>query len=150
MEHYSQLIRLLPADKFKIFISGTSADSEAIQKFIISQHPDVTDQSGKLSLSEFIGFISKAGGMLACSTGPLHIAAVLGKIAVGIYPPIKPMHPGRWSPLGKNASYLVLDKECSKCRNSGKCECIESFTPEMVKSRLLQVTGITSALVDII
>jgi heptosyltransferase III len=139
MGHYSQLISLLPADKFKIFITGTAADSEAIQKFIISKHTSVTDLSGKLSLSEFICFISKAGGMLACSTGPLHIAAALGKVAVGIYPPIKPMHSGRWSPLGKNASYLVLDKECSKCRNSGKCECIESITPEDVKKRLMEV-----------
>ena len=77
--------------------------------------------------------------MVAASTGPLHIAAALGKYVIGIYPPIKPMHPGRWAPIGKNASYLVLDKKCNKCRNNSHCDCIEDINPELVKNKLMEI-----------
>jgi len=138
IDKYSELISSLP-DKFNIFISGTAEDTEIIQKELISKHPSITDLSGKLTLPEFISFIAIADGMVACSTGPLHIEAALDKYAIGIYPPIRPMHPGRWAPVGSHASYLVSDKKCSKCRNSGKCECIDEITPEMVKNRLMEI-----------
>jgi len=86
-----------------------------------------------------ISFINEIDGMVAASTGPLHIAAALGKYALGIYPPIKPMHPSRWAPLGKNADYLVINKNCNKCRKLDKCECIESIKPEDVKSKLVHL-----------
>jgi ADP-heptose:LPS heptosyltransferase len=150
MENYSGLISILPPESFKIFISGTKDDSEIIQKEIVSRHPSVTDLSGKLSITEFISFIAAADGMVACSTGPLHIAAALNKFAIGIYPPIKPMHPGRWAPLGNHASYLVSENKCSKCRKSLHCECIENITPEMVKQRLLEALKSGKQVVDII
>ena len=84
-----------------------------------------------------MGFINQADGIVAASTGPLHIAAALGKFAVGIYPPIKPMHPGRWAPIGEKATFLVEDKKCSICRKSGSCECMENISPDAVKSKLL-------------
>jgi len=52
---------------------------------------------------------------------------------------IKPMHPGRWAPLGKNADYFVADKECSKCKKSVHCECMENIQPESVKNKLLSL-----------
>ncbi len=138
VEKYSELISILPEDKFRIFISGTANDTDLIQEGIMAKHASVVDLSGKLSLKEFISFIAKADGMVACSTGPLHIAAALGKWVIGIYPPIKPMHPGRWAPIGTKASYLVKETDCSQCRKALHCECIDSITPEMVKVKLLE------------
>jgi ADP-heptose:LPS heptosyltransferase len=62
----------------------------------------VHDITGKLSLHELIAFISSCQLIVAASTGPLHIAAGTGVHAVGLYPCEKPMHAGRWAPLGKN------------------------------------------------
>lgn len=150
MDNYSKLIDILPSDHFRIFITGTADDTELIHEKITSKHPSVIDLSGKLSLLELTSFIANADGMVACSTGPLHIAAALDKYAIGIYPPIKPMHPGRWAPIGANASFLVSEKKCNKCRYSSSCECIESITPDMVKKRLMEVFKTEPLLVDII
>lgn len=139
MNNYALLISLLPKEHFKIFISGTEEDKDIVQKELISKHSDLINLCGKLTLLEFISFIANADGMVACSTGPLHIAAALDKFVIGIYPPIKPMHPGRWAPVGSNASFLVSDKKCNKCRFTTNCECIESITPEMVKKRLMEI-----------
>ncbi len=150
IQNYSDLISLLPKDKFKIFITGTSADYDLIQTEITDKNPGVINLAGKFSLLELISFVANTDGLVACSTGPLHIAAALGKFAIGIFAPIKPMHPGRWAPLGANASVLALNKKCSKCRGSKQCECIQSITPDMVKNKLMEVFIPDPACVDII
>ena len=75
--------------------------------------------------------------LYAASTGPLHIAAALGKLTIGLYPPIKPMHPGRWAPLGNLSTFIVKPKKCNKCRKRKVCECLESITPEEVRDHLI-------------
>ncbi len=136
IKNFAELVKILPVDRFKIFITGTKEEGDQAREGLINKYPHVTDLTGKLSLDELIGFISIADGLVAASTGPLHIAAALGKQALGIYPPIRPMHPGRWAPLGSNASFLVSDKECDLCRKNMKCECIRSIDPKDVKKQL--------------
>ena len=80
--------------------------------------------------------IFEADALVAASTGPLHIAAALGKRAIGIYPPIKPMHPGRWAPVGENADYLVLNKVCADCRKEKKCHCMEEIKPKVILQKM--------------
>jgi ADP-heptose:LPS heptosyltransferase len=137
IENYCRLIRLLPESGFRIFITGTTAETQKVRS-LMDTHPHITDLTGRLSLAELITFIQYADGLIACSTGPLHLAAALGKAAIGIYPPIRPMHPGRWAPLGPNASFLVLDKTCSRCRNNIHCACIKEITPQQVYDQLIK------------
>lgn len=138
LENFSQLIDLLPEDEFRVFITGTSEEGRMLQeKGFFDRNPEAINLTGKMTLKELIAFIGQADGLVAASTGPLHIAAALGKKVAGIYPPIRPMHPGRWAPLGENANYIVLHKTCDKCRKSGSCSCIESIAPVDVYELLL-------------
>lgn len=130
MGNFEKLVDLLDASKYKIFITGTEKEKAAIGTLL--GHPKVYDLTGQLTLEELISFISNADGLVAASTGPLHIAAAFGKKAIGIYPPIKPMHPGRWAPIGKKSAYLVIDKTCEDCRKGGFCTCIQEITAEQV------------------
>ncbi len=135
-DNFTKLINILPKEKYNIFITGTK-DEGALLKDFLSQNKDkITDLTGKLSLSELISFINEADGLVAASTGPLHIAASLNRIVVGIYAPIRPMHPGRWAPVGENASYLVLDKKCDDCRRTMDCKCIREIEAYEVFKKL--------------
>lgn len=135
-KNWNRLAEILPKEKFKLFVTGTENEGAEIRKNLLELHPHITDLTGKMDLAQLIAFISKADGLVACSTGPLHIAAALGKRAIGIFPPLRPMHPGRWAPLGVKATYLVLDKQCSECRKKSFCSCINAITPEQVKALL--------------
>ncbi len=139
LDNFSALIRLLPGDRYKIFISGSADDGVALRSQIETWGSAVTDITGKMPLAQFIAFIHKADGLVAASTGPLHIAAALGKTAVGLYAPMRPIHPGRWAPLGMRAGYLVLDKQCHQCRHDNRCACIENIRPEDVVLKLEQL-----------
>ncbi len=136
LDHYTALIRMLPEEKFNILVTGTAAEAEMMTSFLSENSSRITDLTGRFTLQQFIRFIGTADGLVAASTGPLHLAAALGKKAIGIYPPIRPMHPGRWAPLGENASYLVVDRACNDCRKSGNCHCMSEITPEQIMNSL--------------
>ena len=105
LHQYQELASLLPAADFNIYITGTEEEGVRIRKdFRFDSH--IIDLSGKLSLPQLIAFISSCETLLAASTGPLHIASAVGIRAIGLYPSKRPMHPGRWMPLGANATYL--------------------------------------------
>jgi ADP-heptose:LPS heptosyltransferase len=137
LDNFSKLMDLLPEDKFRIFITGTKEEGAMMKDFLHQNRNRVTDMTGKLTLAELLSFINSCDGLVAASTGPLHIAAALGKRAVGVYAPMRPIFPERWAPLGKNATFLVLDKKCDACRKSGDCECIRAITPEQVADKLV-------------
>ncbi len=105
---YADLAKALPTARFNILLSGTAEEGERFRK----EHPEiigmphVTDISGQFDLSTFIDFVQSADGLLACSTGPLHIAAASGIATLGLYPCQRPMHAGRWAPLGTKATWI--------------------------------------------
>jgi ADP-heptose:LPS heptosyltransferase len=113
LHQYQELTMFLPTADFNIYITGTEEEGVRIRKdFQFDSH--IIDLTGKLSLPQLIAFISSCGTLVAASTGPLHIASAVGIHAIGLYPSKRPMHPGRWKPLGINASYLEDEKSEQK------------------------------------
>lgn len=132
LNQYQTLASLLPASEFNIYITGTEEEGVRIrQGFQFDEH--IIDVSGKLSLPQLIAFISSCDTLVAASTGPLHIASAVGIRAIGLYPSKRPMHPGRWMPLGSHASYL-------EDGNSEQKESLE-IAPEAVLKRILEVSS---------
>ena len=140
LENFGGLVKELAREKFRIFITGTKEDG-AMMKSFLHDYSGVVDLTGRLSLAELISFINEVDGLVSASTGPLHIAAALGKIACGIYAPLRPVDPGRWGPVGKNARVFVLNKECNNCRKSGDCLCIRSVSPGQVSGFLKKLSN---------
>ncbi|KAB8031088.1 glycosyltransferase family 9 protein [Fluviispira multicolorata] len=137
-EKFVKLANLLPKEKYNIFLSGTESESEFIKDKIIKYAPHVRNIAGIFNLSQFISFIKECDGLIAASTGPLHIAAALGIHALGIYPPIKEMVPARWGPLGKQAEFILgINKDKSnkctiKCNIINNCSCINNIESHTV------------------
>ncbi len=106
--NFLRLARQLPADRFQIILTGTKNEGEQIKKEI----PDIftlensTDVTGHFEIDAFYRFVQCADGLVACSTGPLHIAAAKGIHALGLYPSARPKHAGRWGPLGPKAEFI--------------------------------------------
>ncbi len=132
-ERYRQLCRLLPAERFNIIVTGTKAEGEKIrhlrQEIVKFGGQDLT---GATTLAELLALVANADGLLASSTGPLHIASALGKNTLGLFAPIRPMHPARWKPIGTKATVLSLEKNCRACTGGKPCVCIDALTPEAV------------------
>lgn len=134
IQNYFFLARKLISAGYTPIITGTKEEGDKIRKeqndfFSL---PEIIDLTGKVTLGELVSVISKSDGLVACSTGPLHIASALEINTIGFYPSIRPMHAGRWKPIGKYSTVLSLDKECIDCAKGGNCTCIESLNVEQV------------------
>ena len=135
LDNFEKLVQMLPSHAYQIFVSGTAEDGAGMTGFLKNER--IINLCGKLSLQQFIAFINASDGLVAASTGPLHLAAALNKRAIGLFVPMRPIHPGRWAPLGKKASVLVENKpECSDCRRGGSCHCIRAIQASAVVKEL--------------
>ena len=140
LANYGQLAELLHQAGHRVFITGTAAEGEELADWLKHHAPFLAaNVTGQLSLSQFLAFIAATDGLVAGSTGPLHLAAALGRHALGLYPPIRPMHPGRWAPLGPRAEHIVFDKpNCKDCRSQlTACTCIRAIEAASVAVRVL-------------
>ena len=132
LQQYQALASLLSAADFNIYITGTEEEGVRIRKdFHFDSH--ITDLTGKLSLPQLIAFISSCEALVAASTGPLHIASAVGIRTIGLFPSKRPMHPGRWMPLGTKATYL-------EDGNLGEKESLE-ISPEAVLKKIQEVSS---------
>jgi ADP-heptose:LPS heptosyltransferase len=137
IDHFIQLILSLDPKQYNLFVSGTEKERESLGPLIQAGKGRITDLTGRMNLAQFISFINLCDGLVAASTGPLHISAALGKDAFGIYPPIRPMHPGRWAPLGPGARVFVIEKNCNNCSDKQMpCACMQAVPPDWIRQSI--------------
>jgi heptosyltransferase I len=92
------------------------------------------DLTGKLSLPEMVEWIRFGRLMVTNDTGPMHVAAALGKPIVALFGPTEPYRTG---PYGQLANVFQLDLPCvpcmkSRCSISQTNQCLRSLRPEPV------------------
>jgi heptosyltransferase III len=131
---YVELANLLKELGCKVFFTGTEKEGEAIRPFV-QFDDDIVDTTGQFTLEELVSFIDESDFLVACSTGPLHIAGILNKNCIGLFTPQKPMHPGRWKPLGRNSQTITSKVNCS-CKTKEKCSCLEEIEVNAVYNEI--------------
>jgi ADP-heptose:LPS heptosyltransferase len=106
--HYNQLIEQL-IKKTIVVITGTPQDERFLTEIKArwQNDPHVRILQNKLKMDELLSILSMSSGIVAPSTGVLHLAASLGIPCVGIYSPILAHHPQRWGPRGVDVVYLL-------------------------------------------
>src|SRR5215217_1069 len=139
--HFARLIESLPPERFNIFVTGSEAEAESVRDTLPMQLPHVKDLMGKISLAELVSLIKAADGLLAASTGPLHIAAALGKHTLGVYAPFRSKHASRWGPIGPRTRVFQLANKCTSCSDPGDCECMRRIDPDEIKAYLIGLAG---------
>lgn len=137
IENYLSLVRLLPAKKYNIIITGTEKEGERLRDDLLQPAKKrIVDLTGKISVSDLPGLIARADGLIAASTGPLHIAAAVGIHTLGLYVQRWQLRPQRYGPIGRHASVLVHDEHCPTCLANKDCDCINLITPKRVADHI--------------
>ncbi|TNE56211.1 MAG: glycosyltransferase family 9 protein [Bacteroidetes bacterium] len=131
LENYIQLSRELISKGYTAVFTGTEKEG-LLFRDQLPHEEKCLDLSGRLSLEQLIVLISQAKALVACSTGPYHLAGVTGIRAIGLFSSRRPIHPGRWKALGLKATFLVNDPECPTCKKGEKCHCIEKISVDQV------------------
>lgn len=123
---YFALALVLAEKNYKVFFTGTEKEGAQFRTQI-PVHTAITDATGQWDLPTFLQVISNAKALVACSTGPYHIAGLCGIHAIGLFAQRKPIHPGRWAALGANSAALTFPMHCKTCAEGRPCNCIEKI-----------------------
>lgn len=137
-DNFVALIKALPEDQFRIFLTGSPKEAELFKDTLIAHVPQAINLMGQFDLPQLLTFIDACDGLLAGSTGPLHMAAAIGIHTLGLFPATRTMSPNRWAPIGKKAEHLVTDQPCPGCENNNDCACIKWIRVSQVKQRITQ------------
>lgn len=135
IEKYAELAVRLIKNNYEVVFTGTEPEGQQFRN-LIPEDSMCHDSTGKLSIDQLIWLIKNASALVACSTGPLHIAGFLDTKAIGLFSPKIPIHPGRWRPLGAHSKALVFDPNCEKCKEKKECDCISQISVETVFSEI--------------
>lgn len=102
-----------------IILTGDSREFDICATFPAEKN--IFNLCGKFNLAELIALAGFADILVANSTGPIHIAAALGKYVIGFYPKIKAQSPARWAPFTEKKKIFVPPINCSNCTRK-QCE----------------------------
>jgi heptosyltransferase III len=107
LARWTELVESLDPSQVQCLVTGSAEEGTRLGGWLARLSPSVVDLTGRLSVAELIALLASVDGLVAASTGPLHLAAALGIHALGLFVPTPPIHPGRWAPLGPRAEVLV-------------------------------------------
>ena len=103
-ESFGKLASWLLERGFQTIVLGASEDQPMAQR-IVENSPtnSVCDLTGRFDLVETIKVLSRCHALVSNDTGPMHAAAALGIITLGIFMATNPIE---WHPLGPTAHYI--------------------------------------------
>ena len=103
----------------------------------------IQNLAGKTSLRELMAALKLCRVLLTNDTGPMHVAAALGKPLVALFGPTAPERTG---PYGQLENVLRLPLPCAPCLK-GDChfakpkECLRGLSPATVLARVEKMLG---------
>ncbi len=114
---YGALGRKLAHSGWRVAVTGTAGERELVARVcsLIGDH--AANFCGRLSLGELAAVLHRAHLFVGGSTGPTHLAALLGTPTVALYSPLRSQRPERWRPLGPRVVTLVppVGRLCPRC-----------------------------------
>ena len=155
IKKYIELIKILSPKNYFFYFTGSKNDEKLFSKelnFNFSNQNDISNKNtlslstslfsnklnlniinliGKLEIKEWIYLMNEVDGIVAASTGTLHVGAILDKICIGIYPSCKVISPNRWKPLSNKLLIFRKESLCSKksknCKGGNVCDLINKI-----------------------
>lgn len=125
-----------------IVLTGGKNESELTARLSSLMNGPSMNYTGAFSITELGALFSRASLFVANSTGPLHIAAMVGTPVIAFYPPIIQCSPVRWGPYTKKKRVFTADNtHCSLCKG-GPCisnVCMDQITVEQVISGMREL-----------
>ncbi len=138
--HWKKLISLLPGDLSIVIVGGKGEEPffEAIRPY----PPNVIDLVGKTSITEMIGVIDHAMGLVVTDTGTAHIASAVNTPVFCLIGPTPAHVTGPYRSAENEVHILSAGLECSPCYKTPIMEqcrdnlCMHRISPEMVVESL--------------
>ncbi|HEY3787977.1 MAG TPA: glycosyltransferase family 9 protein [Urbifossiella sp.] len=134
-EHFAKLLRRVSGSC--IFV-GSADDTALSQEVIREISPTQRDFTGQTTLPQLAALLAAADIMIGNDTGPLHLAAALGKPCVAPYTCTRIARHGPYGSLG-GAVETSVPCAGSYIKTCPKMICMTELSPERLEPRLAEV-----------
>ncbi|HET8723186.1 MAG TPA: glycosyltransferase family 9 protein [Anaeromyxobacteraceae bacterium] len=141
---FAEVADALAAGGASVVLAGGPADAEAIATFRSALRSPISADLSNLSVEGLAAGLAAVDLLVACDSGPVHLAGAVGTPAVAVFGPTSPE---RWGPRPPGRA-VRLPVDCSPCTNHGgdRCpeghhRCMEELPAEAVVEAARAVLG---------
>jgi lipopolysaccharide heptosyltransferase I len=143
VQYWLELIKLMRQTPELKFVILGSKDEQSLGESIIAADPArCLNLAGQTSLAEMIEWVRLSKLIVTNDTGPMHVAAAMGRPVIALFGPTHPASTGPYGQLGNVLQTTTLS--CVPCM-SQKCSyrdplaCLHSITPQSVFEKARQI-----------
>jgi len=136
-ENFARLADLLR--DAQVILTGAPNEIDLIDGILQQTTTKPISLCGRLSITELAVLCQRAAVFVSNSTGPLHLAVMVGAPVVAFYPPIQACRPERWGPYGRSADVLMSQQEeCRCCRGAtaNVCDCMRAISVQTALQKI--------------
>jgi len=128
----------------QVVLTGGAGETDLVADVINKTRTKPLNLAGRLTLKDLLVLLERAAIFVSNSTGPLHLAVMVGTPVVAFYPPIRVCRPERWGPYGRRDDVLMSQhEECFRCRKTGEkyCACMAAITAQQTLEKIHKKIG---------
>jgi len=133
----------------QVFVTGAGSDAAVVSAMRATLSPAVRVLLDRYDLEGLLAVLAAGDLFIGPSTGPLHLAAALGVPTLGLFPPVRAMHPDRWGQRGAprvESRHIVPEVACParhRCQGE-RCRfhsCMDKIQAQTVIAAALDILG---------
>ncbi len=143
-KYYADVVQRLAATSSVNFAILGDRSSTPSAREISAGAPDrCLDLTGQTSLREMVEWIRLSRALITNDTGPMHVAAALGKPVVSVFGPTEARRTGPYGQIEQTLRIPLACAPCMKphCSNKNTMECLRGVLPfrvvEEIKRRVI-------------
>lgn len=141
-EHFAAIVRRCAAafPDVRFAILGGAAERPLAATIAAAAPARTLNLAGGTSLTEMVEWLRLSRLLVSNDTGPLHIAAALGRPVVALFGPTEPRRTGPYGQINQVLRHPLPCSPCLKdtCRHPHPLECLHGITPDLVATRIAQ------------
>jgi len=139
-EHFAELAKHLAREHgVSVVLAGAPDEAELAARVATLAGGCVVNLAGRTTIQQMAALVDGASVVVMNDTGPMHLAAAMGKPLVALYGPTSE---DRTGPYGRSATVERLDLDCSPCylKRLADCpfghRCLRDLSPMRVADRV--------------
>ena len=143
VESFAEVAGMIRERKgYKVVLAGAPDETDVAERVMSLAGDGVVNLAGRTSVAQMAALVAGASVVVMNDTGPMHLAAALGRPLVTIFGPTSPVKTG---PYRQEAGVCRLDLPCSPCylKRLADCRyghrCMRELSAEAVAERVAAV-----------
>jgi len=145
LENFAALADALDVEEHRqVVFTGGPGEVDLVASVINKTRAKPLNLAGRLTIEDLMVLLERAAVFVSNSTGPLHLAVMVGAPVGAFYPPILVCRPERWGPYGRRADVLMSQQEeCFRCRKTAEkqCACMAAITVQQALEKIHEKIG---------